>query len=472
MVVLNGTRDVVTPPAWGEALAEHTGGRLITLEGSGHVPQARIPAKVNLMLREFITGRPWRDRTVHRPNGRPRALYVSSPIGLGHARRDLAIAHELRTLAPALEVEWLAQDPVTRLLDGRGEPIHPASAVPRQRVRAHRVASRRARPALLRGAAPDGRDPGRELHGLPRAWCEEERFDLVVGDEAWDIDHFLHENPELKRAPFAWMTDFVGFLPMPDGGDARGAPDRRLQRGDDRARRPLPVHSRPGDLRRQPRRRGARPLRTGPSGDPRLDRASTSTSRATSPASTRRSADRSPSCARELGYRDDEQVCVVTVGGSGVGARPAAAGDRRLLGPRSACPACAWSSWPARASTRASLPAPRPRVHAYVPDLYRHLAACDLAVVQGGLTTTMELTASRRPFVYLPLRHHFEQNFHVRHRLDRYEAGRRMDYAPPPDVIAEAIAAEIGRDVPIARRDRRRAPGRRPARRDALAAGH
>src|SRR5689334_10634699 len=48
----------------------------------------------------------------------------------------------------------------------------------------------------------------------------EESFDLWVGDEAWDLDHFLHENPELKRAPFVWMTDFVGWLPMPDG-DAR-----------------------------------------------------------------------------------------------------------------------------------------------------------------------------------------------------------------------------------------------------------
>ena len=67
-------------------------------------------------------------------------------------------------------------------------------------------------------------------------------------------------------------------------------------------------------------------------------------------------------------------------------------------------------------------------VRAYVPDLYRHLAACDLAVVQGGLTTAMELTANRRPFLYVPLRHHFEQNFHVRHRLERYGAGRRMDY--------------------------------------------
>ena len=48
---------------------------------------------------------------------------------------------------------------------------------------------------------------------------QDEPFDLWVGDEAWDIDYFLHENPELKRAPYAWMTDFVGWLPMPDGGD-------------------------------------------------------------------------------------------------------------------------------------------------------------------------------------------------------------------------------------------------------------
>ena len=56
-------------------------------------------------------------------------------------------------------------------------------------------------------------------------------------------------------------------------------------------------------------------------------------------------------------------------------------------------------------------------VHAYVDGLYRHLAAADVAVVQGGLTTCMELTASRRPFLYFPLRGHFEQQRHVDHRL-------------------------------------------------------
>jgi UDP-N-acetylglucosamine:LPS N-acetylglucosamine transferase len=87
-------------------------------------------------------------------------------------------------------------------------------------------------------------------------------------------------------------------------------------------------------------------------------------------------------------------------------------------------------------------------VRAYVHQLYRHLAACDLAVVQGGLTTSMELTANRRPFLYFPLRHHFEQNFHVRHRLARYDAGRCMDFDDEtPDTIAAAIAETIGQEV-------------------------
>jgi UDP:flavonoid glycosyltransferase YjiC (YdhE family) len=83
-----------------------------------------------------------------------------------------------------------------------------------------------------------------------------------------------------------------------------------------------------------------------------------------------------------------------------------------------------------------------------VPDLHRHLAACDVAVVQGGLTTTMELTAARRPFIYFPLARHFEQNIHVQHRLARHRAGRRMQFAASsPEAIATAIAEEIGRSV-------------------------
>jgi UDP:flavonoid glycosyltransferase YjiC (YdhE family) len=97
----------------------------------------------------------------------------------------------------------------------------------------------------------------------------------------------------------------------------------------------------------------------------------------------------------------------------------------------------------------ASLPSyPGLEIRAFVEDLYKHLAVCDLAIVQGGLTTSMELTANQRPFLYFPLRHHFEQNFHVRHRLARYGAGRCMDFETDgPSEIAAAIAEEIGREV-------------------------
>jgi predicted glycosyltransferase len=131
----------------------------------------------------------------------------------------------------------------------------------------------------------------------------------------------------------------------------------------------------------------------------------------------------------QLGYRDDELVCVVAVGGSGVGqalidkvvaayplAKKAAPELRMIVvtGPRID---------PAAFPQRAGL-----EIHGYIDRLYQHLCVCDLAIVQGGLTTTMELTAARRPFLYFPLGHHFEQNFHVRYRLDRYGAGQCMDY--------------------------------------------
>jgi hypothetical protein len=57
----------------------------------------------------------------------------------------------------------------------------------------------------------------------------------------------------------------------------------------------------------------------------------------------------------------------------------------------------------------------------------------------------MELTAAGTPFLYFPLRNHFEQNFHVAHRLGQYNAGRKMIFAESnPDVIAEAMVNELG----------------------------
>jgi hypothetical protein len=49
----------------------------------------------------------------------------------------------------------------------------------------------------------------------------------------------------------------------------------------------------------------------------------------------------------------------------------------------------------------------------------------------------------------VPLRDHFEQQFHVSYRLDRHRAGRRTDYEDlrDPELFAKAIGDEMGREV-------------------------
>ena len=222
LLVIHGDRDKIAPPRDGRALARLGDGELEEVRGAGHFPHARKPVQVNLALRDFSEdafGRPRtpRDANVYRPDGRPRALFISSPIGLGHAQRDVAIARELRRLEPDLQIDWLAQDPVTRVLEGEGERIHPASRHLANESR--HIESESAEHDLHCFQALRRMDEILAanfflFHDVVR----DERYDLWIGDEAWELDYYLHENPREKKVPFAWLTDFVGFLPMDDGG--------------------------------------------------------------------------------------------------------------------------------------------------------------------------------------------------------------------------------------------------------------
>jgi predicted glycosyltransferase len=408
--------------------------------------------QVNLALRDFVEDaferrRTPRDPTVYRPEGRPRALYISSPIGLGHAQRDVAIARELRRLHPDLEIDWLAQHPVTRVLEAEHERIHPASAHLANESR--HIESESAEHNLhcfhaLRRMDEILAANFMVFHDLVR----EQRYDVWIGDEAWELDYYLHENPREKRAPFVWLTDFVGYLPMSGAGERERflTADYNADMIDHIAQHPE-VRDRaifvgdPDDIVRD---------RFGPS----LPSIRTWTEQHYSFAGYVTGFDQAGFADRdavraELGYNPHERVCIVTVGGSGVGADLlrrviAAFPDAKRLVPALRMIVVAGPRIDAAAlPTYDGL-----EVQPYVHQLYRHLAACDLAIAQGGLTTSMELTANRRPFLYFPLKHHFEQNFHVHHRLQRYRAGRRMEYDDsPPDAIAVAIAEEIGREV-------------------------
>src|SRR6187397_2063883 len=379
---------------------------------------------------------------------RRRALYISSPIGLGHAQRDVAIADELRKLQPDLEIDWLAQTPVTSVLEGRGERIHPLSAELASES-AHITAESREHDLNAFEAIRRMDEILVNNFMVFYDAVESGDYDLVIGDEAWDVDYYLHENPEMKRTAFAWITDFVGWLPMASGGEREAylTADYNAEMIEQVERFPR-IRDRsifvgePDDIVPDDFGPGLGSIRDWT--ERHFDFSGYVTGFDPAPLMERREELR-----RELGYHADERVVIVTVGGSGVGEAllrrviaSYADAARRVNGLRMIAVAGPRID-PAVLGAPAGV-----EVRAFVPDLYRHLVACDLAVVQGGLTTTMELVAAGRPFLYFPLANHFEQRRHVRHRLDRYGAGRFMEYTEStPEVIAAAIADEIDRPV-------------------------
>ena len=74
-------------------------------------------------------------------------------------------------------------------------------------------------------------------------------------------------------------------------------------------------------------------------------------------------------------------------------------------------------------------------------------AACDLAIVQGGNSTNWELAALRKPFIYFPMKNHFEQAY-ISRNLARRGIGIKMSYhETTPESLAEKAIASIGTDV-------------------------
>jgi len=466
-LVLHGTRDRIVPYKVGVEIAETIpGARFVTFEGGGHGLPGREAVNVNRLIRDFVLDHPVASQTIppatERPTATPpartrrrRVLFLSSPIGLGHIQRDVAIAKALRARYPDATVDFLAADPADRVVRHLGERLHPATRL-----------------LLNESAHVESWASDHELHAFNALWdmdeimaanfmvfadvVEAEDYDLWVGDEGWDLDYYLHENPGLKRAPYVFITDFIGVLPMRE--DRSSTEFRRAWEKNAENIDHLRLHPDVRDLS----------IMVGDEADV-LDREFgpdlpnmrqwarehfqfSGYTYHFDPAAYR---DRA-ALRRRLGYRDGERVILVSVGGTRAGRQLLRKCAEAFAGVAGQLPDTRMVLVAGPRLDPRELPAhPRLEVRPYVPDLYEHHAAVDLAIVQGGLTTTMELAAFQTPFFYFPLRNHFEQQHFVARRLERLSAGRRMDYdRTSAEALGAAMVTHLGRpvryaDVPV-----------------------
>ena len=437
-LVIHGDDDRRVPYADGERIAALVpGAQLLTIGGGGHLLQARDPVAFSRAVRDFVGPGPARSTWVRGMARRRRALFISSAIGLGHVQRDLAIAREMRKLQPELDIDWFTVHPASTYLEREGERLHPITK--RLANESRHFESMAGEHDLQAFFALRTMDEVMARNFLTFTdLVESEHYDIVIGDEAWEVDYHYHENPELKRQPFVFLTDFVGCLPMEEGNarEAYLCADRNADDIEHIARYPW-IRDRaifvgnPEDAPDLPFGPGLPQIRD-------WTRRNFSFTGYALPFDPRALAD-TDELRRRHGYRRDEKLVIAAVGGTAVGAPllhriveafPAMkrqVPELRLVlvaGPR--LPREAFPELPGL------------EVRPYVHNLFEHLACSDLALVQGGLSTCMELVATRRPFLSFPLERHFEQCIHVRHRLNNYCADCAVHFKDlSPDELAE-----------------------------------
>jgi pimeloyl-ACP methyl ester carboxylesterase/predicted glycosyltransferase len=446
VLIIHGTNDAAIPVEGAHRLhAAFPDSRMVLIEGGGHNTGARDPVRFNELVHDFI-GREM-PRSIRWPRAlqrSKRALFVSSPIGLGHAQRDLAIANELRELVPGLQIDWLAQPPVSEFLEERGERIHSMSD--RLVSEPEHIESWVTRDHTL-NVFMSIRDMDEILATNFFVFLDAARetpYDVWICDEAWDVDHFLLENPELKTAPYVWLTDVVGYLP----GDVATASEWECHCAADYNAELI------SQIDRYPALRD-RSFYIGELED--LPELSMGPDLPTIPDWTRRTHEFTGyiryfdperllarhEIRRRFELPETGRIAIASSGGTSVG--------NALL---------RWiiESWPVVQAEIPDLqlvvvggprvdPADLPQIagidyRGYVPNLYELFAAADVALVQGGLSTTMELVALQKPFLYFPLREHYEQQHHVAHRLRRYGVPdwTRIQY---PEAMPELISSRI-----------------------------
>lgn len=372
-------------------------------------------------------------------------LFISGSLGLGHITRDLAIAQGLRKVDTSIEISWLAGHPASLLIEEAGETLLPeAVSYADDNVSAEGAAQGFHLNLLqylsrARGAWAANVEVFKEV-------TRGTDFDIVIGDETYEIMVAQMKDASLNRSPFVMIYDFVGVDAMTSSPVDRlmayiwnrvWVKDCRMySRGRNLALfvgEPEDVPDRSFGWLLPNRRAHAMENYSFIGYIIRFD-PSTYLERSRIRAG--------------LGY-GEEPLIICSVGGTSVGRDLL-----RLCGQsygliKERIPDARMVAVCGPRIDPDSIGLPEGvEVRGYVPALHEHFAACDLAITLGGGTTTLELTCLQRPFLFFPIEGHFEQELTVSNRLARHRAGERMLFSrTTPEFLAERAVANLGREV-------------------------
>jgi len=376
-------------------------------------------------------------------------LFISGSIGLGHVARDFAITEELEKQNPDLEISWLASDLSREYILEKGGKL--ALGGENYNLKENMLAEKHANIHKLNVTTLGVKFMKHldENFEVIKHVTSSTKYDLIVGDEAYELTSGYRKDPKLKTTPIIMIYDFVGFDTMTYNplewlsaflinrvsakgyfeykknnfrvtdqilfvGEREDVPDRKF-----------------GIL--NPNRRewadtfcmyvgyilGFKP-------EDYLDK---------------------KKVRKQLGYGDDPLI-ICSIGGTAVGKSLLELCGQAYPLMKKKVPNLRMVLVCGPRLPTESLNIPEGvDIRGFVPDLYEHFAACDLAIVQGGSNTNWELTALRRPFINFPLKNHFEQAF-IAENLARRGAGIEMSYhKTTPEILAETALANLDKKV-------------------------
>jgi predicted glycosyltransferase len=372
-------------------------------------------------------------------------LFISGSLGLGHIGRDLEIADKLRKSNPDIEISWLADYPATTVLKAADEKLLPEAELITHGNKKLESKAKNHQANLTRWVMSMRNDWAKNAK-LVIDIIQREKFDLVIGDETYDLVIELLKDSNLKQFPFVIIYDFLGLDRVTNNpidiittyytnrlwtkvithkpkvydktifiGEIEDIQDKNF-----------------GFL--LPNRREIAEKYFDFVGyilnfDPKdyMDK---------------------DKLRKKLGYSKDP-LAICSIGGTSAGkelldlAVKAVPIIRKeipnfqmllVLGPD--------------VSLDYVKPIDGVTVAGYLPNLYKHLAAADLAIVTGGGTITLELTALQKPFLYFPLENHFEQEIAVAQRCESHNAGIKMSFSKTsPRILAEKVVDNIEKEV-------------------------